>query len=286
MTARMLDGASLAQVRREALLERVTALTARGIAPSLAAVGVGDDPGWAAYRRGQEKSCRALGIHSREVHLSADATQAEVDAVVYGLGKDPTVHGILVQSPLPAPLLTSRVHHLITPAKDVEAVNPASLGLLFSGKATMAPCTALAALLLAKEALPDLRGVEVVVVGASAIVGRPLAQMLLNEGATVTVCHILTKDLLSHTRRADLLVCAAGKAALITPAMVKPGVVVIDVGINRLQNPDGTKRLVGDADPAVAQVASAMTPVPGGVGVLTSALLMEAVVTAAEGFNA
>jgi methylenetetrahydrofolate dehydrogenase (NADP+)/methenyltetrahydrofolate cyclohydrolase len=150
----------------------------------------------------------------------------------------------------------------------------------------MAPCTALAALLLAKEALPDLRGVEVVVVGASAIVGRPLALMLLNEGATVTVCHILTKDLLSHTRRADLLVCAAGKAALITPSMVKPGAVIIDVGINRLQNPDGTKRLVGDADPAVAEVASAMTPVPGGVGVLTSALLMEAVVTAAEGCNA
>jgi methylenetetrahydrofolate dehydrogenase (NADP+)/methenyltetrahydrofolate cyclohydrolase len=299
MTARLIDGKMVAEGRRARLAEQVRVLNGRGIQPCLAAVSVQADPAWSVYLRNQASACAAVGIRHRVVELPAGCGQEDLNEAIEALNLDRDVHGIILQSPLrgapPAGasgatggegLSDFQAQAQLSPAKDVEGVNPANLGLVLSGRAGPAPCTAVAAVELARSAVADLgremRGIEAVVVGASTIVGKPIAQLLLAAGATVTVCHIDTRDLARHTRHADLLVVAVGRAGLIGPELVKPGAIVIDVGINRSPGANGRFDIVGDVQPAVAAVAAALTPVPGGVGALTTTVLLEATAQAAE----
>ncbi len=282
MTASTIDGRQVAEARRTALAERVRALAGRGIAPCLAAVTVRPDAGWSVYVRNQANACAAAGIAHRSVELPPGSSAAELGELIEALNLDPAVHGIILQSPFPQDLDAQAATAQLSPAKDVEGVGPANLGLVLAGRPALAPCTAVAAVDLARTALGDLGGVEAVVVGASTVVGKPIAQLLLAAGATVTVCHILTRDLAAHTRRADLLFVAAGKAGLITGAHLKPGATVIDVGINRVAGPDGKSRIVGDVAPDAWEIAGRITPVPGGVGALTTTILLEATAAAAE----
>lgn len=291
VSARIIDGKSVSEARRAALAERVRALEARAITPCLAAVSAHADHGWMVYLRNQAQACAAVGIRHRQVPLPAGAGPDELFETIEGLNLDPAVHGILLQSPLALPghegTADLQAQAQLSPDKDVEGVNPANLGLLLGAQPVLAPCTALSAVALAEAGLraigrPSLQGVEACVVGASTIVGKPIAQLLLAAGATVTVCHIHTRDLASHTRQAQLVVVAVGRAGLIRPEHIAPGAVVVDVGINRSQGADGRTRTVGDVDPAVAEVAGALTPVPGGVGELTTTVLLESTVTACE----
>ena len=257
--------------------------TPSGIGVALTPViSVAADHGWTVYQRNQASACAATGIQHRAVTLPAGADQEALLEAIEQLNVDPSVSGIILQSPLPAGFDGNAAQGRISPDKDVEGVGPANLGLLLAGRPALAPCTALSAFALAQEALPDLRGVEAVVVGASTIVGKPVAQLLTAAGATVTLCQITTRDSAAHCRQADLVVVAVGKAGLVTPAWIKPGAVVIDVGINRLTGPDGKTLTVGDVAPAVAEIAGALTPVPGGVGALTTTILLESTVLAAE----
>jgi len=281
MPARIIDGKRLADLWRERLAESVRGLRERGLQPCLVAVTVRSDPAWAVYLRNQAKACAVVGIDHRIIELPASADAEDLSERIEALNVDPAVHGILVQSPLPAGFSELQVQALLSPDKDVEAVGPANLGLLLGGRTSLAPCTALAAVTLAREALPDLRGVDAVVVGHSRIVGRPICQLLLAAGATVTNCHIDTKDLRRHTRAAELVVVAVGRPGLIRADDIRPGAVVIDVGINRVAAADGSSIIVGDVHPEVAAVAGWLTPVPGGVGALTTIILLEATVAAA-----
>lgn len=280
--ARLIDGKAVAERRRTALAERIPALVARGIEPCLAAITVTADHGWSVYEANQAKACAAVGIRRLAVALPSGADQEALLEAIEQLNVDPTVHGIIMQSPLPAGFEAFVAQSRISPDKDVECVGPANLGLLLAGRSTLAPCTALSAFALAQEALPDMRGVEAVVVGASTIVGKPIAQLLTNAGATVTVCQITTRDAAAHCRTADLVIVAVGKAGLVTASWIKPGAVVVDVGINRVTGADGKSATVGDVAASVFDVASAVTPVPGGVGALTTTILLESTVAAAE----
>jgi methylenetetrahydrofolate dehydrogenase (NADP+)/methenyltetrahydrofolate cyclohydrolase len=282
MPARVIDGKAVAEARRSALKVKVQALRDRGIQPALAALTVSNDQAWGVYLKNQAQACVAIGIKHHIVQLPEPSTQDDLNERIESLNVDAGIHGIILQSPLPKHLNDLQAQAQLSPDKDVEGVGPANMGLVLAGKPAAAPCTALAAVALAKEAIADLRGVEAVVVGASNIVGKPIAQLLLAQGATVTTCHIDTKNLAQHTRAADLLVVAVGKAGLITPDLVKAGAVVIDVGINRMTGPSGKIETVGDVHPDVAKVASALSPVPGGVGALTTVCLLEATVAAAE----
>ncbi len=284
----LIDGKLVSERRRALLRERVQTLVARGIQPCVLALSVREDHGWSVYLKGQASACAAVGILHRQMVLPPGSTQDDLLERIESLNLDPAVHGILLQSPLGEGFDAFQAQARLSPDKDVEGVGPANLGLLFSGRPALAPCTALSAVALAKEAIPDLRGVEAVVIGASIIVGKPVAQLLTAAGATVTLCQITTKDVQAHSRRADLVVVAVGKAGLVKPDWIKPGAVVVDVGINRLTGPDGKSITVGDVDPAVATVAGALTPVPGGVGSLTTTILLESTVDAAErlGFGA
>ena len=282
MPARLIDGKAVADLRRTALAERIPALIARGIEPCLAAITVAPEHGWSVYEANQAKACAAVGIRRLAVALPSGADQEALLEAIEQLNVDPTVHGIIMQSPVPAGFDAFVAQSRISPDKDVECVGPANLGLLLAGRSTLAPCTALSAFALANEAIHDLRGVEAVVIGASTIVGKPIAQLLTNAGATVTVCQITTRDAPAHCRRADLVIVAVGKAGLVTAAWIKPGAVVIDVGINRVSGAEGKSVTVGDVAADVLNVASAMTPVPGGVGALTTTILLESTVAAAE----
>lgn len=282
MPARLIDGKAVSDRRRVVLAERVQGLVARGLQPRLAAVTVRADHGWSVYQRNQATACAAAGIQHRSVTLAEGADQEALFEAIEQLNVDPAVHGIIVQNPLPEGFNALALHSRLSPDKDVECVGPANLGLLLAGTSTLAPCTALSAVALAREALPDLKGVEAVVVGASTIVGKPIAQLLTAAGATVTVCQITTRDVAAHCRRADLVIVAVGKAGLVRADWIKPGAVVIDVGINRVVGADGKGITVGDVAPDVAQVAGALTPVPGGVGALTTTILLESTVAAAE----
>lgn len=288
MAARIIDGKSVADARRATLTERVAALATRGIHPCLAAISVHQDPAWGVYLRNQAAACLAVGIRHRTVALAADCTQEELSVAIETLNADDDVHGIILQSPLrrgdgTGPDLSDiQAQNLLSPSKDVEGVSPTNLGLVLAGRPALAPCTALAAVELCKAAMGDVRGVDAVVVGASTIVGKPIAQLLMALGATVTVCHIDTRDLKRHTQHADLIIVAVGKAGLIRPEHIKPGAVVIDVGINRVTGIDGKTRTVGDVDPTVTDVAGALSPVPGGVGALTTTILLESTTNAAE----
>lgn len=279
MTAKIIDGNAVARAVREGCRKRADALKARGITPGLAVIMVGDNPASSAYLKNKAKACTETGVHS-EVHaLDGGSPEHLVLTTLEKLNRDPRIHGIIVQLPLPRGLNTERITQSIAVEKDVDGFNWRNLGALVGGHPTFFPCTPLGVMELLDRAGAALEGRHAVVVGRSNIVGKPLALMLIARGATVTVCNSKTPDLGEVTRRADILVAAAGKPGLIDAAMVKPGAVVIDVGINRL--PQGG--IAGDVEFAsVKDVASMITPVPGGVGPMTVAMLIANTITAAE----
>ncbi|MEZ5741281.1 MAG: bifunctional methylenetetrahydrofolate dehydrogenase/methenyltetrahydrofolate cyclohydrolase FolD [Burkholderiaceae bacterium] len=271
MTARILDGAALAARIRETCAQRVDALRTQERRPGLAVVLVGDSPASAVYVRHKIKDCEQAGIHSELCKLPADTREADLLAQVRRLNDDPAIHGILVQLPLPPQISDRRVIEAIDPAKDVDGFHPQSAGALMIGQPGFAPCTPFGVMELLASAGIDLAGKEAVVLGRSNIVGKPQALMLLRADATVTVCHSRTAHLADHVRRADILVAAIGRTRMITGDMIKPGAVVVDVGMNR----DDNGRLCGDVDfDSASQVAGWITPVPGGVGPMTRAMLL------------
>lgn len=271
----ILDGKKCSEKRLELLKEKIEE---SGLYPRLATVIVGSDPASQMYVRMKHRACERVGIGSVGIELPADATTETVLDAVNRLNEDPDINGILVQLPLPKGIDTERVIGAIRPAKDVDGYHPENMGLLFSGKPRFSSCTPQGIMTLLEEYNIPIAGARAIVVGRSIDVGRPMAALLLNADATVTICHSRTKDLAGELKRADILVSAVGKAHFIQPAMVKPGAVVIDVGINQL---DG--KLVGDVDfDAVSGIASAITPVPGGVGPMTIATLMENTFRAAK----
>lgn len=278
-SARPIDGKALAQRVRAEVAQRVEKLKTQGITPGLTVVLVGEDPASQVYVRNKALACEKAGMKSDVIRLPATTSQAELLALIDQLNQDPTVHGILVQLPLPDSLDEHAVIEAIAATKDVDGFHISNAGLLLTGKPLFRPCTPYGVMKMLEDEQVNLRGAEAVVIGASNIVGKPMALMLQAEGATVTICNSKTKDLAAHTRRADVLVVAVGRPKMITGDMVKPGAVVIDVGINRLES----GKLVGDVDyDSVAQVASAVTPVPGGVGPMTIAMLLVNTVEAAE----
>jgi methylenetetrahydrofolate dehydrogenase (NADP+)/methenyltetrahydrofolate cyclohydrolase len=287
--ARLLDGAAVARRVRAQVAANVAGLRARGVTPGLAVALVGDDPASAVYVGAKEKACAEVGIRSQTSRLAASTTQDELLGLVDRFNADPRIHGILVQMPLPRHVDAEAVVQRIRPEKDVDGFHPVNLGKLLAGSTEgFAPCTPAGVQLLLREYGVDTRGAECVIVGRSNIVGKPLAALLVQPvpgaDATVTICHSRTRDLRSHTRRADILVVAAGRARMITADMVKPGAVVVDVGVNRVADPgaEGGARLVGDVDfEGVRRVAALITPVPGGVGPMTIAMLLTNTVRAA-----
>ena len=279
MTARILDGKAIAQIVRAELAVRVQRLKAMAVTPGLAVVIVGEDPASKVYVRNKALACEQLEMHS-EVHaMSAETSQAQIIAFLRRLNADPAIHGILVQLPLPNRMDSRAVIEAIAPEKDVDGFHYQNVGALVVGDAGFYPCTPWGVMRMLEEEGVKVEGRHAVVVGRSTIVGKPMAMLLLNASATVTVCHSKTPDLAAITRQGDILVAAVGRARMIRADMVKPGAVVIDVGINRL--PDG--KLAGDVDyAAVAEVASMITPVPGGVGPMTIAMLLANTVKSAE----
>ena len=280
MTAQIIDGLALSRQIRDGVKQRTEELKGRGITPGLAVVLVGDNPASQVYVRNKVKSSEECGLHSRlERHpatLSEQALLERVDA----LNRDPSIHGILVQLPLPAHIDANKVIEAIAPTKDVDGFHVASAGALMVGQPGFWPCTPHGCMKMLDSISYSLRGKHAVVIGRSNIVGKPMAMMLLQRNATVTICHSVTTDLKSHVLQADVVVAAVGKRNLVTADMVKPGAVVIDVGMNR----DDHGKLCGDVDFAgCAEVAGWITPVPGGVGPMTIAMLLENTVTAAQG---
>ncbi len=279
MAARIIDGKALAADLRRELAPRVAALAARGVRPGLAVILVGDHPASHVYVRNKVRACEETGIDSRHIALPADVRQPELLAAIATLNADPAIHGILVQLPLPPHIDADRVLEAIAPQKDVDGFHPMNSGALLAGRPGFVPCTPAGIMVMLDRAGVTLRGKRAVVVGRSNIVGKPMALLLLQRDATVTVCHSKTKDLPGLTREADVLVAALGRPKAISAAMVKPGACVVDVGINRLE--DGT--LAGDVDTAATMdVAGWITPVPGGVGPMTVAMLIANCIRAAE----
>lgn len=278
MAAQLLDGKTMSDELRGEIARRVTALGEKGVTPGLAVILVGEDPASQIYVRNKGIACEQTGIHSVTIRMPEDTTQEALEAQIRALNEDNTIHGILVQLPLPAHLDEAAALAVITPEKDVDGFHVINAGKLLNGLPGVVACTPKGALEMIRRTGIDLSGKEAVVVGRSNIVGKPMAMLLLRENCTVTVCHSRTANLAEHTRRADILVAAVGKAKFITADMVKPGAVVIDVGINRV---DG--KVVGDVDfEAVKEVASWITPVPGGVGRMTITMLLENTVEVAE----
>lgn len=279
MTARIIDGAALSQRIREEVAQHVATLAAKGARPGLAVVLVGEDPASQVYVRNKVAACEKAGLHSVKEQYPADMTEAELLARIDTLNRDPSIHGILVQLPLPKHMDAHKVIEAIAAEKDVDGFHVSNAGLLMTGQPLFRPCTPYGVMKMLEAEGVALRGAEAVIVGASNIVGKPMAMLLLAAGATITLCNSKTRDLAAQTRRADVLVVATGKPGMIDGSMIKPGAVVIDVGINR--GADG--KLCGDVDFASAsQVASAITPVPGGVGPMTIAMLLVNTVEAAE----
>jgi methylenetetrahydrofolate dehydrogenase (NADP+)/methenyltetrahydrofolate cyclohydrolase len=279
MTAKIIDGNAVARQLRGQLRERVDALKARGVTPGLAVIMAGDNPASKVYVRSKTKACAEAGLHS-EIHaIDGGSPERTVLTALEKLNRDPRIHGIIVQLPLPRGLNAERITQSVAVEKDVDGFNWCNLGALVGGHPSFSPCTPLGVMELLDHAGAAIEGSHAVVVGRSNIVGKPLALMLIARGATVTICNSKTPDLGDVTKRADILIAAVGKPGLIDAAMVKPGAVVIDVGINRL--PQGG--IVGDVEFAsVKEVASMITPVPGGVGPMTVAMLIANTVRAAE----
>jgi methylenetetrahydrofolate dehydrogenase (NADP+)/methenyltetrahydrofolate cyclohydrolase len=279
MTALVIDGKQLAHKLRSEWKLRADRLNAAGMAPGLAAVVIGDNPASKIYVRNKIKACREIGIRSEEHLLAGNSSEATVLALIDRLNADAGIHGILVQLPLPAQLAPAVVIERISPDKDVDGLHSRNLGSLLSGHPRFVPCTPAGIMEMLKTTGLNLRGKEAVVVGRSNIVGKPVALLLLQAGATVTLCHSQTQNLAQHTRRADVLVCAIGKPHAIGGEMIKLGAAVIDVGINR----SAEEKLVGDVDYGAAlQRAGWITPVPGGVGPMTIALLLCNTILSAE----
>mgnify|MGYP001038882603 CR=1 FL=1 len=282
--AMILDGKAIAAELREDVRVRVAALRAAGRrTPGLAVVLVGGDPASHVYVGSKVKQTEAVGMRSIEHRLPETTSEAELLAVVARLNADPAVDGILVQLPLPKGIDSTRVIEAIDPGKDVDGFHPINVGRLSTGLPSLVPCTPRGCVILAMRAAADLSGLHAVIVGRSNIVGKPLAQLLLAENCTVTIAHSRTRDLPAVCRMADILVAAVGRPRMLGAAHVKPGAIVIDVGINRVPAADGGSRLVGDVDyEAAAAVAGAITPVPGGVGPMTIACLLDNTVVAYE----
>ena len=278
MAAKILDGKVLSAEIREQVSQRVEALKQRGVTPGLAVILVGDDPASEIYVRNKGKGCEETGMLSRTVKMDASVTQEALEAEIDRLNADPAIHGILVQLPLPRHLDEQAALAKILPEKDVDGFHLINAGRLMTGSEGVIPCTPKGALYMIRSTGEELSGKEAVVIGRSNIVGKPMAMLLMRENCTVTVCHSRTKDLAEHTRRADILVAAVGKAGFVTADMVKPGAIVIDVGINRV---DG--KVCGDVDfENVKEKAGWITPVPGGVGKMTIAMLLANTADAAE----
>lgn len=283
MTAEIMDGKLAAKEIRIALRKRIADLNAKGITPGLAVILAGSDPASQIYVRNKEKACEKVGIASQTIRLDEHATQADLMQTIADLNRDPSVHGILLQLPVYPHLNAQEALLAIAPEKDVDGFHPINAGKLFLGEDAPVACTPAGCMELLKRAQIPLAGKRAVVIGRSNIVGKPMAVLLLQANCTVTVCHSRTKDLASVVREADIIVAAIGKPKFVTKEMIKPGAVVLDVGINRLE--DGT--VCGDVDfDEVSQIASWITPVPGGVGPMTIAMLLVNTVQAAEKYAA
>lgn len=278
--ANLIDGKTIAAQVEAEVRREISALAELGIRPSLVAVDVGQDPASERYLRRQEKICSGLGVAYQRLRLDPALSERQIQRELANLNKREDVTGIILQSPLPDHINLRAARRAISPEKDVEGVHPQNLGYLLSGRPTLVPCTAAAALACVQATGLALKGLEAVVVGHSETVGKPVALLLMEQLATVTVCHIGTRDLASHLRSADLIVVAVGRPGLIDGSMVKEGVAVIDVGINEVER-DGVQSVVGDVDRAsVEPRAGWLTPVPGGVGPVTVAMLLRNTVTA------
>jgi methylenetetrahydrofolate dehydrogenase (NADP+)/methenyltetrahydrofolate cyclohydrolase len=290
LPAELIDGVAIAKKVRARVAEDAAALKAKGVTPGLTVVLVGDDPASAVYVGSKEKACKEAGMNGETIRLSAATTEAELLAVVDKLNADSATHGILVQMPVPKHIDSQKVIRRIAPHKDVDGFHPVNAGKVLIGDADgFAPCTPAGVQVMLIEAGVDTSGKEAVILGRSTIVGKPMAALLIQSGkgadCTVTICHSRTKDLKAHTLRADILIAAIGKPEMVTADMVKPGAVVIDVGINRVDDPSAKKgyRIVGDVKfDEVAAKASKITPVPGGVGPMTIAMLLANTVRAAR----
>ena len=289
MTATKLDGVATASAVKDELKARISALKERGITPGLGTLLVGEDPGSLSYVAGKHRDCAEVGIESIRVDLPATATSDEVRAAITSLNENPAVTGYIIQLPLPAGLDENAMLELMDPDKDADGLHPTNLGRLVLGVdgtlSSPLPCTPAGIVDMLQRYHVSIPGKHVVVIGRGLTVGRPLGLLLTRKGidATVTLTHSRTADLESHVRSADIIVAAVGVAGLVKPEWVKPGAAVLDVGITRVVNPEtGKARLVGDVDPAVAEVAGYLSPVPGGVGPMTRAMLLKNVVDAAE----
>ena len=282
MGAKIIDGKAFAAKIREQVAVHVAALKAEHqITPGLAVVLVGEDPASQVYVRSKGKQTTEVGMNSYEHKLDAGTSEADLLALIDQLNADPAVHGILVQLPLPKHLNEDLVINSIAPEKDVDGFHISNVGLLGTGQKSMVPCTPLGCLMMLRDHHGSLSGLDAVVIGRSNIVGKPMVQLLLNDSCTVTVAHSRTKNLPDVVRRADIVVAAVGRAQMVPGDWIKPGATVIDVGINRIDKPEGDTRLVGDVDyESCAAVAGAITPVPGGVGPMTIACLLANTVTA------
>ena len=277
MSAQLLSGKTMSETLRQEIASRVSALKERGVTPGLAVILVGNDPASEIYVRNKGNGCAEVGMYSRTINMPEETTQEQLEAAIEELNNDSAIHGILVQLPLPKHLDENAALAKILPEKDVDGFHLINAGHMLTGTPGVVACTPKGALYMIKSTGVDLNGKEAVVIGRSNIVGKPMAMLLLQQNCTVTMCHSRTKNLAEHTRRADVLVAAVGKAGFVTADMVKPGAIVIDVGINRV---DG--KVKGDVDfDAVKEVAGYITPVPGGVGSVTSSVLIGHVVTAA-----
>lgn len=281
MTAQIIDGKAIAAQMRQELADKVTALKAQGITPGLAVILVGQDPASKSYVSAKEKACHEIGIYSDDNRLPAETSEKDLLALVHKFNRDPRIHGILVQLPLPKHISEDKVLLAIDPDKDVDGFHPVNVGRMVVGQKGFLPCTPHGVVQMLLRSGVKLDGAQVVIVGRSNIVGKPLANMLIQKSptgnATVTVCHTRTKSLADYVRRADIVIAAAGRPNTVTADMVRPGAVVIDVGVNRVE--DASKkngyRLVGDVDfDGVKEKASMITPVPGGVGPMTITMLL------------
>ena len=284
---RDIDGKAVASSILAKVTQDVSELKASGWRPRLVSIRVGDDPAVNLYIRNQERAATQVGIDFERRNFPAEISEGEVRAAITHLNVDPGITGIILERPVPEHLPIQQLQSTIAPLKDVEGMHPASIGNIVYRNIDLGPCTAMAAVELLKETGVSLPGLEVTVIGHSEIVGKPIAFLLMAEGATVTVCHHMTREVAVHTRRADAVFIAVGKAGLLKGEMLKPGVVVIDIGINQIETEDGKSRVVGDCDyDACRNVAGWITPVPGGVGPVTVAVLMRNTVVAARRLQA
>ncbi len=279
---KVLDGKVIAAELRADVKRAATTLSEAGWAPRLVSIAVGDTDAALVYIRNQRRAAEAVGVAFEERHYPAEMTQSELLAAIAALNADPRVTGIILQRPMPAHLSTRALQSAVHPMKDVEGMHPASIGNIVYNDLLMGPCTSVASVEMLKRTGLRLEGLEVVVIGHSEIVGKPIAFLLMSEGATVTVCHHMTRNLRVHSRQADAVFVAVGRPGLVTGDMIKPGAALIDIGINQVTLEDGSTRVVGDADYASChEVAGWITPVPGGVGPVTVSILLKNVVTAA-----